>query len=249
MTRAGLLRTGIIAAALGALEAACRLGAIDRFSLSPPSEMATSALRILTSGEYTRDILVTFATVAGAAVLSVVAGFALGVLLYRLPRLKRAADPFLASYYAVPSFIFYPLFIVLFGLNRWPLVAVAFVFAFVAMAIASVDGFLSVRPILLRTAASLRLTRMETLRHVILPAAAPYLFTGVKLTIVYAFIGVVAGEFILSGSGLGYRIAFAYQSFETATMYGLMLILICAVVTVNMLLWSHEKRLHARLTR
>jgi hypothetical protein len=32
-------------------------------------------------------------------------------------------------------------------------------------------------------------------------------------------------------------------------MYGLMLILICAVVTVNMLLWSHEKRLHARLTR
>ncbi len=149
----------------------------------------------------------------------------------------------------MPSFIFYPLFIVLFGLNRWPLVAVAFVFAVVAMAIAAVDGFLSVRPILLRTAASLRLTRMQTLRHVVLPAAAPYLFTGLKLTVVYAFIGVVAGEFILSGSGLGYRIAFAYQSFETATMYALMLILLTAVVSVNMLLWARERRLHARLTR
>ncbi|MDP4023966.1 ABC transporter permease subunit [Methylobacterium sp. NEAU 140] len=249
MSRAGLIRTGVIVAALAALEAACRTGLIDRFSLSPPSEMAISAARILASGEYTRDILATFATVAAAAALSIVAGFGLGVVLYRFPRLKRAADPFLASYYAVPSFIFYPLFIVLFGLNRWPLVAVAFVFAVVAMAIASVDGFLSVRPILLRTAASLRLTRAQTLRHVILPAAAPYLFTGVKLTVVYAFIGVVAGEFILSGSGLGYRIAFAYQSFETATMYGLMLILLTAVVSVNMLLWARERRLHARLTR
>lgn len=249
MSRPAFYRTIVIAVALALLEAACRLGWIDRFSLIPPSEMLQSAAHILASGEYTRDILVTFGTVAGAAILSVMGGFAVGLILYRWPRLKRAADPFLASYYAVPSFIFYPLFIVMFGLNRWPLVAVAFVFAFVAMAISTVDGFLSVRPILLRAARSMRLTRTQTLRLVILPAAAPYLFTGVKLAIVYAFIGVVAGEFILSGSGLGYRIAFAYQSFETATMYGLMLILLVSVVTINMMLWSRERRLHARLSR
>lgn len=249
MSRAGLYRTLVILASLACLEAACRLGIIDRFSLIPPSQMLESAATILISGRHTGDILLTFATVAGAAILSIVVGFLAGLLLYGVPRLKRAADPFLASYYAVPSFIFYPLFIVMFGLNRWPLVAVAFTFAFVAMAISTVDGFLGVRPILLRTARSLRLSRAETIRLVILPAAAPYLFTGVKLAIVYAFIGVVAGEFILSGSGLGFRIAFSYQSFETATMYGLMLILLVSVVGINMTLWAYERRLYARMSR
>ncbi len=85
MTRAGFIRTAVILAALGGLEAACRSGLIDRFSLTPPSEMAVTAVRILASGEYTKDILATFATVAGAAALSVAAGFWLGVVLYRFP--------------------------------------------------------------------------------------------------------------------------------------------------------------------
>lgn len=249
MTRPGVIRTGVIAVALGIIEVSCRTGLIDPFSLIPPSAMVASAAKIIVSGMYTRDILTTLATVAGAALLSITGGFALGLLLFAFPRFKHAADPFLASYYAVPSFIFYPLFIVMFGLNRWPLVAVAFVFAFVAMAIATVDGFLSVRPIFHRVARSIHLSRAQTVRLVILPAASPYLFTGVKLAIVYAFIGVVAGEFILSGSGLGFQIAFAYQSFETATMYGLMLILLASVVTVNTVLWSRERRLHARIAR
>ena len=147
----------------------------------------------------------------------------------------------------MPSFIFYPLFIVMFGLNRWPLVAVAFIFSFVAMAIATADGFHSVRPILRRAARSMRLSQFDTIRTVMLPAAAPYFFTGVKLAVAYAFIGVIAGEFIQSGTGLGYRIAFAYQSFETATMYGLMLILVVGVVLVNSGLWAIERRMRARV--
>ena len=247
MTRAGWVRLLVIALSLGALEAACRVGWIDRFSLIPPSQMIATAAALLWSGKFAWDIALTFSTVALATVISMGAGLLLGYLLHRFPRFKRAADPFLASYYAVPAFIFYPVFIVFFGLNRWPLVAVAFTFAFVAMAISTVDGLNGVRPILYRTARSLRMSQAETLWRVALPASAPYLFTGIKLAVVYSFIGVVAGEFILSGAGLGYQIAFAYSAFETATMYGLMTILLVSVGTINMLLWSRERRLHARL--
>ena len=170
-----------------------------------------------------------------------------GCLLWALPRLHRAADSFLASYCAIPSFIFYPLFVVIFSLNRWPLVAVAFIFSFVAMAIATADGFHSVRPILRRAAKTMRLSQFDTIRTVVLPAAAPYFFTGVKLAVAYAFISVVAGEFIQCGIGLGFRIAFAYQSFETATMYGLMLILVVGVVLVNSTLWAIERRMRAQV--
>ena len=53
-----------------------------------------------------------------------------------------------------------------------------------------------------------------------MPAALPRLFTGFKLALSYALIGVIAGEFILSGTGLGYAISFAYQSFDNRAMYG-----------------------------
>ena len=55
------------------------------------------------------------------------------------------------------------------------------------------------------------------------------MFTGIKLTVVYAFIAVVAGEFVLSGSGFGYQIAFAYNNFDNPTMYGLMLLMLVFV--------------------
>ena len=81
------------------------------------------------------------------------------MLLHRLPRLRRALDPLLASYYAVPTFVFYPLFIVLFGLNRWPLVAIGFLFAVVAVCINTLDGLERVPRVFAAHRAVMRLSR------------------------------------------------------------------------------------------
>lgn len=246
MTRAGWLRLAVIALAIGALEWACRSGRVDPVAVIAPSKMVAGAWKLLASGDYHKDMLLTLQNVALALVLSVVAGLVLGYALHRLPRLRRAADPLLASYYAVPTFMFYPLFIVLFGLNRWPLVAIGFVFAVVAMAINTLAGFERVPRSLRRTARALRLSALQELVHVTAPACAPYLFTGLKLAIVYSFIGVIAGEFVLAGAGFGFRIAFAYNSFDNATMYGLMLILLVFVGGVNMALYTWERRIYLR---
>ena len=132
ISRAGSLRLALVAVAVAALELACRAGWVDPVAVIAPSRMVQGAWRLLVSGQYTGDILLTLTNVGIACSLAVVTGFAGGWLLYRLPRLRRAADPLLASYYSIPTFIFYPLFIVLFGLNRWPLVAIGYVFAVVA---------------------------------------------------------------------------------------------------------------------
>jgi len=246
ISRAGWIRLLVVAVLLLALEAACRAGWIDPVAVIAPSQMMAGAWHLLASGKYTRPILLTLSNVAMAAALAVVVGFAAGWLLYRLPRLRRAADPLLASYYAVPTFIFYPLFIVLFGLNRWPLVAIGFVFAVVAMALSTLQGFERVPRVLRRTARAMRLSTREELIRIVLPSCAPHLFTGLKLSIVYSFIGVIAGEFVLSGAGLGFEIAFAYNSFDNATMYGLMILLLGFVGGLNMLLYAWERRLYLR---
>ena len=65
-----------------------------------------------------------------------------------------------------------------------------------------------------------------------MPDALPRLFSGFKLALSYALIGVIAGEFILSGTGLGYSISYAYQSFDNRAMYGLMLfVLLVAIIS------------------
>jgi len=241
-----LLRLALIVGSVALLEAASQSGWIDRVSFIPPSEMFTAAMQILAQGQYNTDIMLTLTSALAAIALAVVFGFLGGLMLARMPRLRRVVDPLLMSWYAVPIFVFYPMLIVIFGLNRWPLIALGFLFSIVAMAVNTLNGVERIPRVQLRTARMLRMGPVRTTLQVRLPASLPFVFTGVKLTIVYSFIAIIGGEFLLSGAGFGYQIAFAYNNFDNPTMYGLMLILLVFVGTVNMILHSVEHRLYQR---
>jgi len=202
----------------------------------------------LASGEINEAMAGTFSNVAIAFALSVVVGFAVGVVIHALPRLRRVCDPLLASYYSVPVFVFYPLLVSLLGLNRWPLVVIGFMFGVTAV-IATLNGLDRVPRVLLKLARVHRMSRSAEVLRIVLPAAAPNLFTGGKLALAYAFIGVIAGEFILSGGGLGYAIAYAYDAFDNRTMYALMLFVLIVVTAVNAALYVWEQRLLRRRGR
>jgi NitT/TauT family transport system permease protein len=122
MSRVGLIRLGVVAAMVGALEIACRLNLINHEVMIPPSEMAAALVAILASGQINDDIVRTLGVTAIAVAASIVFGFALGLLIHALPRVRQALDPFFATYYAVPVFIFYPVLIVIFGLSLVPIV-------------------------------------------------------------------------------------------------------------------------------
>lgn len=246
MSRPALLRIGLIAGSIVLLEIASQAGWIDRVSFIPPSEMFVAAVRILSEGQYAHDIGLTLSSAAASIALAVVAGFMGGLMLVRLPRLRRVVDPLLMSWYAVPIFVFYPMLIVIFGLNRWPLIALGFLFSIVAMAVNTLNGVERIPAVQIRTARMLRMGAVRTTLRVRLPASLPFVFTGVKLTIVYSFIAIIGGEFLLSGAGFGYQIAFAYNNFDNPTMYGLMLILLVFVGALNMILHTVEHRLYQR---
>ena len=244
--RVVLLRLGLVAAIIGILELASRLSWIDPISFIPPSSMAASAWHILIAGTYREDMLLTLSSACTALVLAVIGGFAFGLMLYRFGRLRRVLDPLLLSYYAVPIFVLYPMLIVIFGLNRWPLIVLGFLFAIVAMAVNTLNGLERIPIVLLRTARVMHLGRIQEIWLIKLPASLPFIFTGIKLAIVYSFIAVIGGEFLLSGAGLGYQIGFAYNNFDNQTMYGLMFLLLLFVGTINLLLHSAEQRLYQR---
>jgi len=246
MTRIGLIRLLVIVAAIGTLELACRLGFINHNVIIAPSEMASALWTLLTSGTLNAEIERTLGMVALVIALSIVLGFALGCVIHALPRVREALDPFFATYYAVPVFIFYPVLIAIFGLSIMPIVVIGVATAIVAMIIATLNGLDRVPRVLTKVARVHRLGRISTALQLQLPAAAPYLFTGVKLAVSYGFIAVIAAEFILSPAGLGRDIAEAYADFNNRRMYALILFLLIVATLVNAVLHGLDTRFAER---
>ena len=249
MTAIGIIRCLVIGGAVALLEVLCRTGVVPVSAVIPPSAMASSLVDLLRSGELTGDILETLGNILAASALAILTGFVLGIVLHRIGTLRQAVEPLLASYYAVPTFMFYPVFIILFGVGNAAIIAIAVLLAVVAMITATLNGLDRIPAVLGRTARMFRMGPISTACRISLPAALPYLFTGVKLSVAYAFIGVIASEFILSGSGIGYSIAYAYNNFNNRTMYGLVLLTLLIVTVVNALLDSIDRRFQARLRR
>jgi NitT/TauT family transport system permease protein len=244
-----LVRLAVVALLVATVELLCQLGVIPVAVMIAPSRMAVELAKILASGEYSADIASSIGNVLIATVLSVALGFIAGLIIYSAPNLRAALEPLLASYYAVPTFIFYPVFISLFGVGSGAIIAIAVLLAIASMITATLNGLDRIPPVLRKTGRMYRMSRLETALMIELPAAAPYLFTGIKLSVAYSFIGVIASEFILSGSGVGYAIAYAYNNFENGHMYALMLLIIVLAAGVNTLLNSIDKRLQMRRQR
>ena len=249
MRSESLLRIGVVTLMVVAVEILCRLHVIPVAVMIAPSQMATELVKILASGEYSADIVSSIGNVLISTVLSVALGFVAGVIIYSIPSLRTALEPLLASYYAVPTFVFYPVFISLFGVGSGAIIAIAVLLAVVSMITATLNGLDRIPRVLRKTGQMYRMSRVKTAVMIELPAAAPYLFTGVKLSVAYSFIGVIASEFILSGSGIGYAIAYAYNNFENRHMYALMLLVILLATGVNSALNAVDRRLQSQRHR
>ena len=239
-------RWGIILAGLALLEIVPRAGLVNPISLVPFSDMVSTLWTLTFDGTLGPHILTTLGAIAAAGALAVIAGLPLGIFLWRAERVRRVLQPYLTTYYAIPIFAFYPLFIAVLGLSTWPVVLIAWAWAVVAVVLNTVIGLNEVSPVFVKVGRSLNLSPWRMFTRVYFPAATPYIFTGFKLAASYAVIGVVASEFIQAEQGLGWFVGFSYNSFAITNMYaGILLILLFAIV-VNSLLLRIERRIHGR---
>lgn len=249
MNRAARYRLIALLGIVALFELLCRGGVIAPLTMPAPSAIVADLARILVSGTMATAMLKTLGNVAVAFAAAVIAGIGAGVLIHRWRALRDGLDPLFATYYAIPVYAFYPLFIVLFGLGDWPQVLIGFMLAVVAVIVSTLNGLDRVPRALLKTARIYRLGPVATALKITLPCAAPHLLTGVKLAVAYAFIGVIGAEFIMSRTGIGYEINFAYNNFDNRVMYPLILLVMLIATTLNMTLHHWERRLLARRGR
>lgn len=237
-----IIRVVLLVSIVLLLEVLCRTSVISPLQLPAPSVMATTLVGLMKTSSFWAHAGITVKNILIAIILATVLGFFIGLLLYRLPRLRRAMEPVIASYYALPFFVLYPLAIVIVGMNDISIILMGFAYALVAMITNTLSGLDRIPPVLARTGRTFRMSRFETAVRIQLPAAAPYIFTGIKLVLGYGMAGVIGSEFILSNAGVGYSIAFAYDGFESNKMYGLLLFIIILVTILLTGVHIFEKR-------
>jgi NitT/TauT family transport system permease protein len=243
------LRLAVLAGLVGLLETLCRTGVIGAFTMQPPSRMLVDLWKLLTSGTLNAAIVKTLGNASIACVSAVLLGLLAAVVIHALPRLREALDPLFATYYAIPMFAFYPLLIILFGLGSLPSIIIGFMLAIVAVVVNTLNGLDRVPGVLLKTARVVRLSRAAIAWRITLPFALPYVLTGVKFAVAYSLIGVIGSEFIMATDGMGYEIAFAYNNFDNATMYPLILLVLVVSIALNSAIGAWERRVLARRGR
>lgn len=204
---------------------------IDPFYLAAPTEIWASLSSSAASGELWRHLGVTLQETLIGFVIGTLLALAAGVALGRAPRVAQVLDPLLVALNATPRVALAPLFVVWFGIGLLSKVILVITLVFFIVFYNTFQGVRSVDRNYLRVARVMGSSESQLFRKVVLPAATPWIVLGIKLSVPFALIGAVIGEFIASSAGLGFQIKLASNTYDTAgTMAGIFVLMVVAVV-------------------
>lgn len=230
--------------ALALLEALIATDWISAYVVPPPSEVVMSFGRIITEENILARFSLTTAETLGAGILLTVCGIALGGLLHRFALLRRATETWVAAFASAPLVLAYPLFLVVFGRSALTIIVIGFLAGLAPVALKTLEGLRSVRPVLINTARVLGLTSRQQFWKILIPAAAPTIFLGVRLGLTFALINIIGVEFLINFGGLGQLINELSERYDLAGTYAA----ICFVVLVSILFFAMlekaEQRFH-----
>lgn len=208
-------------------------------------------LQLFAGGIYNGSLIGHALISTGRVLLGFIAGVAvalpIGVLIARNPAVEPYIDPVMQLLRPIPPIAWTPLAILWFGIDLRAIVFLIFLGAFWPMLLNTISGVREVPVILGQAAASLGATGRQVLFTVILPAAVPYLFTGLRLSFGSAWITIVAAELIAASSGLGYLIMNARRILAAPDIVVGMLTIGVLGLAFDRGFRALEKRLYARI--
>ncbi|MFQ5930940.1 MAG: ABC transporter permease [Nitrospiraceae bacterium] len=166
----------------------------------------------------TRECLIGFGLAVGV-------GVGLGVLLALSRFFRNGVYPLIVAFQVMPKVALAPLFIVWFGLGMTSRIMLAFVIAFFPMVVNTLAGIQSADPVMVRMARAFNASRWHIFRKIEFPNALPYIFSGLKIGITFAVIGIIVAEFVTAQEGLGYLIVFSEGNVDTPMLMAALTVL------------------------
>jgi ABC-type nitrate/sulfonate/bicarbonate transport system permease component len=210
--------------------------------LPRPAAVWRELIGELQTGRFLGDLRVTLFELVIAFAISAVTGTLSGYLLSRSRYLIRVFDPLFAGMYAIPAILFFPLYVLFFGLGPSSKIAMGITISFFPIALNTMAGFGDVEETFIVAARSMGCSAYQLFRWVLLPAAAPVIVTGLRMGFILAFLSILGSETIGSLSGLGHRIVMLAEGMDTARMYAYIVFAVAIAVLLNMIVSFFEAR-------
>src|SRR5438132_5308801 len=192
--------------------------------LPSPLDVAPAFIDEVRSGQLLTATLSSLQVFVLGYALAIVSGVALGVLMGGMPRVGETLEIYVNALNATPRVAFIPLIILWFGLGTPAKIVVVWFQAVMPIVINTYAGVQNTDPDLLEAARSFGARRGQLFRFIMLPAALPYIVTGLRLGGANAMVGTVIAELYTALSGLGYLIAQFGGTFQTAKYFGPVLV-------------------------
>jgi NitT/TauT family transport system permease protein len=219
------VQVGIFVLLIAGWELGARVGVINAFFWSRPSDIAATLVTFFTAGTALIDIASTFkATLIGFA-LGTVLGSGLGLSFWWSRNYAAVLQPYVIVFESIPKLALAPLVILVFGMGLASKVAIATALTIVVSTLTAYAGVKAVDPDSERLFYSLGASRWRTFRTLVIPSCLPWIISILRVNIGLALTGSVVGEFIASEHGLGRTIFYAGSTYDIALVWSAVFVL------------------------
>lgn len=222
---------GIVA--LAAWEGLASTGMIDRFFFSRPTDIFARVWQWVITGSIFPHLLTTVEEAFLSFAIGVTSGVLFGFLLARVRFLSDLLHPYIRILNALPRVVLAPIFLLWFGLGIWSKVALGVTVVFFIVFFNTYQGVRETDTVLLDNARMLGANESQLIRHVLVPSALTWIFSSLHISIGFAIIAVVVGEYLGSSGGVGYLISQAEGVFDTTGVFAGMVVLSTVVLLVS----------------
>jgi ABC-type nitrate/sulfonate/bicarbonate transport system permease component len=239
------LGVGLIVVLLLVWELAAATGRMPSLSFPRMSEILAAWWRLILSGELPRELADSLWRMFAGYFIGVLLGVLLGLLMGYFRFFYNLLEPITEVLRPIPSPAYLPIVILFLGIDdEMKVFMIAFASLFPVL-INTYSGVRSVDPIQLQTARTFGVTGRKLIWQIVLPAASPYIFTGMRVSLAVALIVMVISEMVAASSGIGYFILSAQRGFQIREMFAGVLTLAVVGYVLNRLFVAVENRVLA----
>ena len=247
--RIALSQLALVAVLLAGWQWATHGAGLNAFLYGSPSAIAADLMGTIRDGSIWRDAAITGSETLAGFILGNLIGGVCGLLLWYSRFLSRVLQPFILALGSIPIVALAPIVIIWFGTGFASKLAMATLSVVVVSLVISYKGAVGVDPDQINLMRALSASRHQIFRYLIVPASMTDIFAGLKLTVGFALVGAIVGEFMSSSAGLGHAIFKAGSLYIIAKVFAeltvtvaLALILSAVVSRIERMLlpWRHD---------
>jgi NitT/TauT family transport system permease protein len=214
---------------------------LDPFFVGSPIGVAKVLINDFGDPRFWNDLRVTGTEMTLGYLIGGLSGIALGVLFARWRLAADIFDPFFTGLNSLPRIALAPLLVIWFGIDMASKVVLAATLVFFLTFFTTLSGIRNVDQALVDVARLMGASDRQIFRYVMLPGAAAWVINGLKMSLPYALIGVIVGEFLIASSGLGYRLNLYSTSYNTNGTFAMLLVMMALMMGLNALMGLLER--------